>query len=396
MSRKYYRFLLLTLSSLFVTQTVVAASFDCKKATKEIEKTICNNSQLEQSDTRLGEVYNQLYKSLSKAEATQLRKGQIAWIKQRDKKCNTNDIDCLSEYYEDRIAMLTTQLSSESSKKPVKSAAIATTVSTPQLNSQSKVLLRSIGPITFGMNVKKAETAAGITFNPDKDSSDCQILTPKGALGNDINFTVYNDDIVAVNIYSGSITTRSGVGIDTAESQLLAKYAANMQLLGTEVVDGDEFRTLAFVPKDDADKDYRIIFTISNNKVLSFSAGKLPFVKEYCAESGGNATIEDEQPEEITLLDKLQGKWQSTEDSSSVIEIADNTWTDIYDGAKDTGMHVDVMTACLDQGGTQDNNGNHLQVGGEDGFCYSVDQINDDTLVLMYLPRGNQLSYKRM
>lgn len=396
MLQRYYHLALLVSSTLLFTHTVTAASFDCKKANKEIEKTICNNTQLEQTDTRLGEAYNQLYKTLSKAEATQLRKGQIAWLKQRDKKCDTNDINCLHEYYEDRIAILTTQLSSETSKKSEKSAAMVTTTSTPQLNSQSKVLLRSIGPITFGMNIKKAEAAAGVTFRSDDTTANCQLLTPKGALGDDMNFTAHNGEIVAVHIYSGSITTRSGVGIDTAESQLLAKYAANIQLLGTEVVDGDEFRILAFVPKDDADKDYRIIFTISNNKVLSFSAGKLPFVKEYCAESGGNATIEDEQPEEITLLDRLQGKWQSTEDSSSVIEIAENTWTDIYDGAKDTGMHVDVMTACLDQGGTQDNNGNHLQVGGEDGFCYSVDQINDDTLILMYLPRGNQLSYKRM
>jgi len=200
-----------------------------------------------------------------------------------------------------------------------------------------------------------------------------------------------NDQIVAVNVYSGKITTKSGIGIDSLESQILKKYAANIQLLGSTTVDGDEFRTLAFVPKDDTDKDYRIIFTIFDNKVHSFSAGQLPYVQESC----NDATLSTEA-NELSLLSKLQGKWQSTEDSASIVEIIDNTWTDIYDNERDTGINFDIMTACIEQNGKVDENGSYLQVGGSDGFCYSVDDISDARLVLMYLPRGNTLSYNRM
>jgi hypothetical protein len=59
-------------------------------------------------------------------------------------------------------------------------------------------------------------------------------------------------------------------------------------------------------------------------------------------------------------------------------------------------MHFDIMTACLEQDGKVDENGSYLQVGGDDGFCYNVDDVNDAHLVLMYLPRGNILTYNRM
>ncbi len=46
-----------------------AASFDCTKAKTTLEKTICNDSRLDDADNRLGKVYSQLKKSLSKPEA---------------------------------------------------------------------------------------------------------------------------------------------------------------------------------------------------------------------------------------------------------------------------------------------------------------------------------------
>lgn len=375
--------------SLLLTNTVMAASFDCKKATKKIETAICNNHELDQIDTQLGQIYEQLYQSLPKPEANQLRKGQIAWLKQRDQKCAATDMNCLSEFYADRTAILKSQLSTESSKKTTKSMASVT----PKLDAQSKVLLRSIGPITFGMSIKQAEATIGSQFSVYEATDNCQILTPTGSLKDEINFVAVNDQIVAANIYTGKITTRSGIGINSLESQILSKYSANIQLLETTVVDGDEFRMLAFVPKDEVDKDYRIIFTIFDNKVHSFSTGKMPFVKENCRDA--NAVVEEDEVEETALLDKLQGKWQSTEDNASIIEINENIWTDIYDNEEDTGVHFDITTACLEQGGQIDENGGYLQVGGSDGFCYSIDQVDADNLVLMYLPRGSLLTYKR-
>jgi len=382
MLQKYCAIILL----LLIAQTTMAASFNCDKATKKIEIAICVNTTLDQLDTKLGVIYEKLQKASPKAETSQLRKGQIAWIKQRDEKCTATDVTCLTDYYQDRIAILTTQLSTESSKKST-----ASVIEVSKLDSQSKVLLRSINPINFGMSTKDAETAAGVKFSRYGVTDSCQIITPMGELKDNITFVAVNDQIVAVNIYSGKITTKSGIGIDSLESQILKKYTSNIQLLGSTTVDGDEFRMLAFVPKDDTDKDYRIIFTIFDNKVHSFSAGQLPYVQESC-----NDTTLSTEAKELNLLSKLQGKWQSTEDNASIVEITDNTWTDIYDNERDVGMNFDIMTACLEQDGKVDENGSYLQVGGDDGFCYNVDDINNTHLVLMYLPRGNILTYNRM
>jgi len=83
-----------------------AASFDCQKAKAKIEITICNNSRLNDADTRLGKVYFQLRQLLSKSDTKQLRREQVAWIKQRTRLCSSRDADCLLGVYETRIAGL--------------------------------------------------------------------------------------------------------------------------------------------------------------------------------------------------------------------------------------------------------------------------------------------------
>ncbi len=84
-----------------------AASFNCQKAKAEIEITICNNSRLNEADTRLGTAYSQLRKLLSKSDTKQLKQEQSTWIKkQRTLSCSSRDADCLLNVYETRIAGL--------------------------------------------------------------------------------------------------------------------------------------------------------------------------------------------------------------------------------------------------------------------------------------------------
>jgi len=79
-------------------------SFNCAKATKKTEKSICRNSELSYADRRMSELYSQLRRSLSKSDANLLRKEQRAWLKRR----NTcySDVNCLLQIYEDRITEL--------------------------------------------------------------------------------------------------------------------------------------------------------------------------------------------------------------------------------------------------------------------------------------------------
>jgi uncharacterized protein len=93
------------LMAVFFISTIYlsGASFDCRKAQTKIEKTICSNSQLSQLDSQLGETYTQLTSSLSTIEVNKLKKDQREWIKKRNL---CNNIVCLKEQYQNRVAIL--------------------------------------------------------------------------------------------------------------------------------------------------------------------------------------------------------------------------------------------------------------------------------------------------
>jgi len=90
--------------SMIAVNSVLAASFDCKKAGTVVEKAICNNVQVSEADGKLGDIYSQLKKSLSKAEFKQLKVDQRDWLKKRNT-CG-GDTLCLMQMYEQRISEL--------------------------------------------------------------------------------------------------------------------------------------------------------------------------------------------------------------------------------------------------------------------------------------------------
>ena len=90
-----FKLILLSIFPLIIN-TVSAASFNCTKAKKTVEFSICNNSSLNDADTELGNVYRELRHSLSDEESLMLRDEQRLWIRQRDEACSPSDIVCLN------------------------------------------------------------------------------------------------------------------------------------------------------------------------------------------------------------------------------------------------------------------------------------------------------------
>jgi uncharacterized protein YecT (DUF1311 family) len=105
---KYFQFITVIGVVFILTDgQLQAASFNCQKAKAKIEITICNNSRLNEADTRLGTAYSQLRKLLSKSDTKQLKQEQLTWIKNpRTLFCSSRDADCLLNVYETRIAGL--------------------------------------------------------------------------------------------------------------------------------------------------------------------------------------------------------------------------------------------------------------------------------------------------
>jgi uncharacterized protein YecT (DUF1311 family) len=96
----HVRSVLLGIFFLFtVAGEINAASFDCEKASSEVEKTICSDDELSKLDETLNKVYLQALKRTDIKEQT--IESQKQWLKKVRDACQ--DADCLKEAYENRI-----------------------------------------------------------------------------------------------------------------------------------------------------------------------------------------------------------------------------------------------------------------------------------------------------
>ena len=97
----------------FVPDSIEAAkpykpSFDCSKASAEIEFAICYTEALADLDVQLGQKYSKALKSASPAKRAQLQTAQRVWMKKREKDCPIYKwwVECLTEHYQARLKEL--------------------------------------------------------------------------------------------------------------------------------------------------------------------------------------------------------------------------------------------------------------------------------------------------
>ena len=78
-----------------------AASFDCKKAKTEAEKTICGNAVVSKLDQELAKAYREAVPN--DFDKTQFQKDQKNWLKWRDFSTCGKEAACLDERYQNRL-----------------------------------------------------------------------------------------------------------------------------------------------------------------------------------------------------------------------------------------------------------------------------------------------------
>lgn len=86
----------------------IKASFDCAKATSEIEKTICGSKALADLDLELAAIYKDLISNLFQSEINRLKEEQLQWLAARDASCVKARIKeaCLQDLYSARVETL--------------------------------------------------------------------------------------------------------------------------------------------------------------------------------------------------------------------------------------------------------------------------------------------------
>lgn len=95
---------------LLCTSQAFAASFDCAKATSNVEKTICADKSLSSLDEQLAEQYQNTLGNQTADEAASTRKAQRNWLTERNA-CDTQaatEHDCLKQSMTRRLATLQT------------------------------------------------------------------------------------------------------------------------------------------------------------------------------------------------------------------------------------------------------------------------------------------------
>ncbi len=154
------------------------------------------------------------------------------------------------------------------------------------LNDQSKVTINGIGPVRVGMTLQEAVNSTNIPFTLKVGAgvgSQCGFANPAtGPKG--LEFMVTEGRIARIDILSNQkIMTLGGAKIGDSEARIKALYPKQLTITPHKYVPQGHY--LTFVPKDDMDKQYRLIFETEGQKVTRFRVGQRPEVEfvEGCA-----------------------------------------------------------------------------------------------------------------
>lgn len=147
----------------------------------------------------------------------------------------------------------------------------------PNISASDTVTTGGLGPVRIGMNPQEANIAAGYGLALEFIDDSCYYLLTEPVL-DDVGFMVHNGTIARVDIFPGSdITTRSGAKIGMTEADIIGLFGDKIQTRAHPYVTGGKY--LEFVPVDEVDKNFRVIFeTNENGIVTSYRAGRLPEV----------------------------------------------------------------------------------------------------------------------
>lgn len=143
------------------------------------------------------------------------------------------------------------------------------------LDESSTISTVGLDEVDFGMTVRQAEAATNTRMIACSPVGECYRVTPLDA-PEGISFVVTAGTIERVDIVGGPITTRSGVGIGTPQDRIMELFGDQIE---TEVND-DSSVDLVFVPRDEGDAQFRVIFTIRDGVVDTFRSGRVPQVND--------------------------------------------------------------------------------------------------------------------
>ena len=188
----------------------------------------------------------------------------------------------------------------------------AATPSPTGLTVNSQVGLKNIGPVVVGMTIEQMARAAGVslTRQPDFDqaieATGCAYMSPGTIPGyvpppdsgnkSPIAFMMRAETpagstertikLARIDILAGDFETQQGIRVGSSEQEVQAAFGGASPLPPRAFI-GPPYRYLTATPRQEADRDFRLIFESDGAKVVTYRAGKLPEVdfKNGCADA---------------------------------------------------------------------------------------------------------------
>ena len=139
------------------------------------------------------------------------------------------------------------------------------------LSANSTVSTVGLDTVHFGMTVAQAQQAAGTVLVSAGPTGACYHAVPHDA-PEGVVFLIHHGTVERVDINSGPITTRSGVGVGSPESLVTDLFGDSIE----RQVRVDGTVDLVFVPSDPGDRNYRVVFNIADGAVRAYKSGRLP------------------------------------------------------------------------------------------------------------------------
>lgn len=161
------------------------------------------------------------------------------------------------------------------------------------LTVNSRVGLKNIGPVVVGMTIEQMAQAAGVslTRQPDFDqamaTAGCAFMSPGTIPGyvpppnsgnkSPIAFMIRDNKLARIDILGGEFQTTQGIQIGSTEQEVQEAFGGTSPLPARAFI-GPPYRYLTATPREEADRDFRLVFESDGAKVVTYRAGKLPEV----------------------------------------------------------------------------------------------------------------------
>lgn len=135
--------------------------------------------------------------------------------------------------------------------------------------------------------------------------------------------------------------------------------------------------------------------------VLMLSISALTYSQAQSRAQKGSKINRGKPTKLADMLTMLQGRWSSLDDKKTFFQIEGDKQIDIYGRDILDTATINFYNDCparINPTDEKKRSGRYLtvQLKPDDFYCYSIEKISSQQLVLMYLPKGSILRYKKV